>query len=106
MSLHIEGCVYSVLFILRVIILLVSMVEVISARVDEETRRRMKRLPHVNWSAVVRNAIQKKIRDEERRNEVDVTRIREAARSTDSLRRKHAGWDSAEEIRNWREKRQ
>ena len=82
------------------------MVEVVSARVDEETRRRMRRLPHVNWSEVVRNAIQEKIRDEEKRHAVDVAKIREAARSTDTLRRKHEGWDSTKEIRDWREKRQ
>ena len=80
------------------------MVEVVSARIDEETRQRMRRLPHVNWSEVVRNAIQEKIREEEKRYEVDVSRIREAAKSTDSLRRKHEGWDSTEEIRRWREK--
>ena len=82
------------------------MVEVISARVDEETRRRMRRLPHVNWSEVVRTAIQEKIREEEKRHEVDVARMREAAKASDTLRRRHDGWDSTVEIRRWRERRQ
>ena len=81
------------------------MVDVVSARIDEETRRRMKRLPQVNWSEVIRGAIVEKIREEERRREVDPRDHREAVRITDSLRVPSEGWDSTEEIRRWRERR-
>ncbi len=81
------------------------MVDVISARIDEETRRRMRRLPQVNWSEVIRGAIVEKIREEERRREVDPRDLREAVKITDSLRAKSEGWDSTEEIRRWRERR-
>jgi len=82
------------------------MVEVVSARIDEETRRRMRRLPQVNWSEVMREAIQRKLREEERRRELDPEKLREAARITDELRRPSPpGWDSTEEIRRWRERR-
>ena len=80
------------------------MVEVVSARIDDETRRRMRRLPHINWSEVIREAIVEKIRDEERRD-VDPRDLREAVRITDSLRARAEGWDSTEEIRRWRERR-
>jgi len=80
------------------------MVDVISARVDDETRRRMRRLPHINWSEVIREAINDRIRREERR-EVDPAGLREAAKITDSLRAPSPGWDSTEEIRRWRERR-
>jgi len=80
------------------------MVDVISARVDDETRRRMRRLPHINWSEVIREAINDRIRREERR-EVDTADLREAAKITDSLRAPSPGWDSTEEIRRWRERR-
>ena len=81
------------------------MVDVVSARIDEETRRRMRRLPQVNWSEVIRGAIIEKIREEEQRREVDPRDLREAAKITDSLRAKSEGWDSTEEIRRWRERR-
>jgi len=80
------------------------MVDVVSARIDEETRRRMRRLPQVNWSEVIRGAIAEKIREEERRREVDPRDLREAAKITDSLRGKSEGWDITEEIRRWRER--
>jgi len=81
------------------------MVDVVSARVDKETRRRMMRLPQVNWSEVIRGAIVEKIREEERRREVDLRDLREAAKTMDSLRVPVEGWDSTEEIRRWRERR-
>jgi len=81
------------------------MTDVISARIDDDTRRRMKRLPHINWSQVIREAITDKIGEEERRPHVDPRDLREAARITDSVRTPSPGWDSTEEIRRWRERR-
>jgi len=81
------------------------MVEVVSARVDEETRRKMKRLRHVNWSEVVRNAIKERIRLEERRRLRDPEEVRDAIRIMDSLRRRRPEFDSTGEIRKWREQR-
>ena len=81
------------------------MTDVISARVDDDTRRRMRRLPHINWSQVIREAITDKILEEERRPHVDPRDLREAARITDTVRAPSPGWDSTEEIRRWRERR-
>ena len=81
------------------------MTDVVSARIDKDTRRRMRRLPHINWSEVIREAIVEKIEEEERRRDVDLRGLREAARITDSLRAPVPGWDSTEEIRRWRERR-
>ena len=86
-------------------VLFVSMVEVVSARVDEETRRKMRRLRYVNWSEVVRVAIQDKIREEDRKRERDMTEVAEAIRLMDSIRRPHSGFDGTEEIRKWRDLR-
>ena len=82
-------------------------VEVVSAKIDDETRRRMRRLKDVNWSEVILEAIQKKIDDEERRQAlVDRERLRRAAAETDTIRTPAIpGWDSTEEIRKWRESR-
>jgi len=41
------------------------MTDIISARIDEDTRRRMRRLPHINWSQIIREAIAEKIIEEE-----------------------------------------
>jgi len=82
------------------------MVEVVSARVDEDTRRRMRRLPQVNWSEVIREATQRRLSEEERRREVDPSELKEAAKITDEIRRPSPpGWESTEEIRRWREGR-
>lgn len=72
---------------------------------DEETRRRMRRLPFINWSEVIREAITEKLRKEEQSRDVDVKKLQEAARTTDSIRGSSPSWDSTEEIRRWRERR-
>jgi hypothetical protein len=83
------------------------MVEVVSAKVDDDTRRRMRGLPDINWSEVIRQAILNKIEEEEaRRIQVDREKIEKAAKETDALRTpSKPGWDSTEEIRRWREAR-
>ena len=75
-----------------------------SSRVDEETRRKMKRLRHVNWSEVMRQAIIEKI-EEETRREIDPNEIDEAIRLMDQVRRPRGDFDGAEEIRKWRDRR-
>ena len=82
------------------------MVAVVSAKVDEETMRRMKEHPQVNWSAVMREAIDRKLAEEEARRRPDPAKQREAARKADELRRPPPpGWNSTEEIRKWRDLR-
>lgn len=80
------------------------MAEVVSSRVDEETRRKMKRLRHVNWSEVMRKAILEKI-EEETRRKIDPNDIEEAIRLMDQVRRPREGFEGAEEIRKWRDQR-
>jgi predicted transcriptional regulator len=41
--------------------------ELVTIRVDEQLKRRMERLSHVNWNEVIRAAISAKIREEEQR---------------------------------------
>jgi hypothetical protein len=93
----------NVILILRTSITFI-MVEVVSSRIDEDTRRKMKRLRHVNWSEVMRQAILKKI-EEETRREIDPVEVKEAVRLMDQVRRPHGDYDGTEEIRKWRDKR-
>jgi transcriptional regulator of met regulon len=81
------------------------MVEIVSARVDEETRTRMRRLRHVNWSEVMREAILERIRLESRVRERNTSDIHEALRLMDSIRRPRSGFDGTEEVRKWRDQK-
>ena len=65
----------------------------------------MKRLTGVNWSAVVRDAIEERVRIEELSDQRDWDRVRRAAKDTDSIyeqiKRKygHIEYNSADTIR-------
>jgi len=80
------------------------MAEVVSSRVDKETRRKMKRLRHVNWSEVMRKAILEKI-EEETRRKIDPSDVEEAIRLMDQIRRPREDFEGTEEIRRWRDQR-
>ncbi len=69
----------------------------ITVRISEELKRKMSRLGDVNWSEVIRRAIDEEIRK---------ARMQEASRRIDALREKsNIEWDSTKVIREWREKR-
>ena len=78
---------------------------IISVRIDEELRRKMKKLGYINWSEFIRNAIREKIKEEERVRKIDRRRLLRAAVATDALRRRVEGWSGVEEIRRWRDRR-
>lgn len=80
--------------------------KVVSVKVDTKVKEKMKKLAHVNWSQVIREAIAGKIEEEERKaREIDSELLIEAARMTDTIRKAVKGWSSVEEIRRWREAR-
>jgi len=82
------------------------MSEVISFRVRKELKEKMEKLRHINWSEVIRKAIEDTIRREESKlRSKDRARMKAAALRTDPLRREVTGWSSVEEIRRWREVR-
>jgi hypothetical protein len=80
----------------------------ITVKVDEDLKRRMASRADLNWSEVVRAAIEERLRAEEttRKRKLDRARIREAMAISDSIREKTSGnWSVTEEIRRWRELR-
>lgn len=79
--------------------------DMVSVRVDKETKEKMSALSHINWSEVIRKAIKEKILDETRNRRLSPKLLREAAKITDELRRPSSGWSSVEEIRKWRDLR-
>lgn len=79
---------------------------IISVRIDEETRQKMKKLSHLNWSEIIRQAILQKIKEEEsKKRRLDPKVLKEAMEITDRIRRPSLSWSSVEEIRKWREMR-
>ena len=79
---------------------------VVSFRIDRRLKERMEKLKHINWSEVVRRAIEQVVRVEEARlREKDRARIAWASLKMDELRRRVEGWSSVEEIRRWRVRR-
>ncbi len=73
---------------------------IVTLRVDEEMKRKMERQRHINWSEVLREAINRKLGQEGGRN------LAKALLINDDLRRKAPrGWDSVKVIRYWREHR-
>jgi len=72
---------------------------IVTVRVDEETKKKMSRMRHVNWSSVLREAIDKKLAESNRD-------LASAVLTTDKLRKiAPSGWNSVEVIRFWREHR-
>jgi hypothetical protein len=82
---------------------------IVTVRLDEKLRNKMKKLRSVNWSEVIRSAIVERISLEESlpaRRPIDVALLQKAIRDQDRLRAKTSGtWSGAEEIRKWRELR-
>ena len=73
---------------------------IVTVRVDGETKKKMSSMRHVNWSSVLRDAIDKKLAQESNRD------LASAVLTTDKLRKKApSGWNSVEVIRSWRERR-
>ena len=78
---------------------------IISLRIDENLRNKMKTHEEVNWSAVLRRAI---IENLENRKKVNFQKRKEAFEMMDRLRKKRAfdgEKDSTLIIREWRDKR-
>ena len=79
---------------------------VISVRVDKKLKEEMEKLSYINWSEVIRSAIERKIEEEKSRvREKDISALREASEITRKLRRRVEGWSAVSEIRKWRELR-
>ena len=75
---------------------------IVSFRVDKKLHERMKKHSEINWSAVLRRAVENNTR------EFDKERVRRAFKEIDELRKSGAfsnGKNSTEIIREWRDKR-
>jgi len=71
---------------------------VITVRVDDELKKLMEKLKHINWSEVVRQAIKRVIEREEEKNLALAILLNE-----ESIVVPDEGYDSVDVIREWRE---
>jgi hypothetical protein len=81
----------------------------ITVRIDDRLKDKMKKIRHVNWSEVIRAAIAERISLEEsttKRNSIDLDLLKRAVTDQDRLRERTSGtWSGSEEVRKWRELR-
>ncbi len=82
---------------------------IFNVRISDDLKIRMGSLPELNWSEVVREAIENKIASE-RRKAKDLEKIRAASKTQDRIaetlsRRYPRNWKGTEVIRYWREHR-
>jgi len=72
----------------------------ISVRIDPELKKQMDKLKHLNWSEIIRNAINKKIQNETETN------LAKAILLNEKIRKKaHENFNSTDLIRRFREER-
>ncbi|MHB1709724.1 MAG: hypothetical protein ACYCT2_09660 [Thermoplasmataceae archaeon] len=80
--------------------------EIITARIDKETKEKMKKLSYINWSDVIRESVIKRIAEEESSKRIiDRNAIAEGMSIASKIRKSSKGWNSTEEIRKWRDQR-
>jgi hypothetical protein len=73
---------------------------VVTVRVEEKLKREMEKLPHINWSEVIRATVEQRIKEEGGKN------LAEAVLLNERLRKKAPqDWDSTTVIKQWRQRR-
>jgi Arc/MetJ-type ribon-helix-helix transcriptional regulator len=78
----------------------------ISIRINEELKKKMEELSHINWSEVIRRKIEEVIEEEMKRKKEgkDYKRILEASVKSYEFFLKYGGKKSEEIIREWRDR--
>jgi len=88
-----------------------SQLALVTVRVPERLKKHMRRLRSVNWSELLRQAIEERIELEQRNVVKDWDRVREGSRKADAIRHEierkygYVDFNSAETIKYWRENR-
>ncbi|HUX98324.1 MAG TPA: hypothetical protein VMV49_02105 [Candidatus Deferrimicrobium sp.] len=72
---------------------------IFSLRISKELKEKMKKMAHINWSEILRSAIEETIDTENTKNLALAVLLNER-----HLINPDANWNSTDEIRKWREK--
>lgn len=79
---------------------------IVTFRISKRLKDRMNRLRHVNWSGLLREAVERSVEEEERRlaPQRDARRMKDACEEMDRLAKltEGSGWSGAEEVIKWR----
>jgi len=95
-----EQELYRLIYVFICIICIgVYAVAIITVRIDDGLKRRMKEIKHINWSEVIRQAIIRVLTQEETQNIAKAVLINER-----SIIVPDEGYSSLETIKEWREK--
>ncbi|MCL6002340.1 MAG: VapB-type antitoxin [Candidatus Thermoplasmatota archaeon] len=79
--------------------------EIISTKIEKDTKEKMRKFSYINWSEVIRESIRARIEEEESRTRaIDRNKIKEAMNIAASVRKPSKGWNSTEENRKWRDR--
>ena len=81
--------------------------EIISVRINRETKERMKDLDFINWSAILRKAITNELEKVNYEN-FDAKRAKKAAKNAEKIRKARifdTGKTGTKIIREWRDKK-
>jgi hypothetical protein len=82
--------------------------DVMSTRIDPDTKRRMATLHDVNWAAVIRDALKERLEvEEEFRGPIDHRRALRGVHASDRIRERlqRSDFDATREVRKWRNSR-
>jgi len=83
----------------------------VTVRVSEGLKKQMRKLKSVNWSELLRRAIEERVELEQRSVKRDWELVREGSRKADAIRNQikreygFVDFNSAETVRSWRETR-
>lgn len=78
---------------------------IVNFRVDEEIKKKMDRLKHLNWSEILRQYVSKVVEEEEKKSlaKKDFRRIKRSIKIIHKLRlRSPKDWKGAEVVMYWR----
>jgi hypothetical protein len=82
----------------------------LSVKVDSRLKERMKKFPQINWSEVMRKAVEDRLQMEEalaRERKIDRNLVKASMEVQDIIREKSQGvWSATREIRKWRAARE
>ncbi|MEK6928523.1 MAG: type II toxin-antitoxin system CcdA family antitoxin [Nanoarchaeota archaeon] len=80
----------------------------ISVRIDKQLHEKMKLLEHINWSALIRKALQEQVKQQQKEDMQKKEKMRRASGNIDKIRSSgvfNGGKTSVQIIREWRNKR-
>ncbi len=87
----------------------IKMLTLVTLKVNDQLKRRMRKFRCINWSEIARRAIEGRLEMEERlkNEEIDARTLDRAIAVQDAIRARSSGkWSLSKEINHWRRQRE